>query len=249
MSQSSISEPSAAADLGQTRWSLVAAVREGNAETARESLRALCRRYWISVYVYVRSAGYAADEAAGLVPAFLSRLTNRIREYAPGQATGFRVFLQQQLEEFLQRRPADLDAADVTPGLDPPWPVEKIEANFVVDSSGEQSPAEAMQRAFALELIAFALSKLKKEAEDGGRASLFAAVRPFLRNEPDAQQFDNLAQQLEMSPLAIVIAIKRLRQRFQELVDEELAETVGDRMALEQERQTLLTLAVPNRRS
>jgi hypothetical protein len=50
------------------------------------------------------------------------------------------------------------------------------------------------------------------------------------------------------TPLAALSALKRLRQRFQELLDDALAETVGDPQALENERHTLLTLVMPDQR-
>ena len=51
---------------------------------------------------------------------------------------------------------------------------------------------------------------------------------------------------MKSSPLAAVIAVKRLRQRFQELIDEELAQTIGVGQVLETERHTLLTLVMPD---
>jgi hypothetical protein len=101
-----------------------------------------------------------------------------------------------------------------------------------------------LQRAFALELLAIALERLRREARQSGRAELFDLVRPFLSREPSPDEYARLAAQMSSSPLASVIAVKRLRQRFQELIDDELAQTVGDPQSLENERHTLLTLVL-----
>jgi hypothetical protein len=67
----------------------------------------------------------------------------------------------------------------------------------------------------------------------------------YLSCEPTREDYAGLARQMKTSPLACVIAVKRLRQRFQELIDDELSQTVGDSQALATERQTLFSLVVP----
>ena len=234
-------------DLGQTRWSMVAAVREGSEDDARASLGALCRRYWVPIYIYVRRSGYSFDAASKLVPRFLSHLIVSLRHNKPKLSTGFRAFLQTQLDAFLKSAPdRTAEIEDIT-SLEPPWPIEEIEQRANERRSEHETPSQAMQRGFAIELIAIALSRLKREAEECDRKKLFDAVRPFLSREPAQGDYQELAKQLDASPLAVVIAVKRLRQRFQELIDNELAETVGDLDALLEERQALLTLAMPTK--
>jgi hypothetical protein len=244
-SQHSIVEQRIESDFGRTRWSMVAAVREGTESQARRSLGDLCRRYWVPVYVYVRRAGHSPDDAAWLVQAFLGWLVSRLRLSEPRQSTGFREYLQRELEEFLAADPASIAAAEKLPDMEPPWPLDEIERRQQHEHPASATPAQAMQRGFAFELLAGSLERLRREAEQSGRDDLFEAVRPFLSREPASEDYVALAKSMSSSPLAMVIAVKRLRQRFQELIDEELAQTVGDIKSLENERQTLLSLAIP----
>lgn len=243
-SGSSIAQGRSGVDPGRTRWSIVAAVREGSKEQARRSLGALCRRYWVPVYTYVRRTGRSPESASALVQTFLSDLVSELRADGKQITTGFREFLQERLEQFLSSPHASA-GTEPLPEMGPPWPLEQIEKRQSKGRQAESNPAEALQRAFALEMLAITLERLRREAEESERGALFAAVRPFLSREPTPEDLATLAEQMHISPLAAVIAVKRLRQRFQELIDEELKVTVGDEHALETERHTLLTLVSP----
>jgi len=245
-SQRSLAEQRIDSDFGRTHWSMVAAVHEGGALLARRSLRELCRRYWVPVYAYIRRTGHSPEYAATLVRRFLSHLVERLKIRAPDVRTGFRNYLQTELEAFLASDMSALaSSAEPADDLSPPWPLEEIELRQAMEHPADSSPAQALQRGFALELLAIALYRLRNEAEQSDRGMLFEQVRPYLSQEPSAADYGALAERMRSSPLAMVIAVKRLRQRFQELIDEELAQTVGNAQSLEAERQTLLSLASP----
>lgn len=236
-----------AADFGRTHWSVVAAVRDGGERDAQRSLAELCRRYWVPVYTWVRRCGHPPQGAAALVQAFLSHVVQEIRAGNPEADAGFRLYLQRRLERFLASDWTQLDTATPLPELAPPWPLEEIEQRQQRESLADLSPAQAFHRAFALELLAQGLEELRGEAEKGGRAAMFAAVRPYLARDPAPGEYAQLAQHLGSSPLATVVAVKRLRQRYQELIDAQLAQTVGGPDAFDAERTALLSLlAVPD---
>lgn len=244
-SEPSITERPADSDLGRTRWSMVAAAREGGEADARKSLADLCRRYWVPVYLYVRQTGRPPEDAAQLVQAFLSELVAKLRPSEPRLATGFREYLRTQLERFLARDSTPIASIEMLPEAAPPWPIEEIERRRAREQVAGSTPEEAMQRGFMLELLRISLARLEREAERSGRRALFDAVRPYLSREPSSSDYAALAERLSSAPLTLVIAVKRLRQRFQEIIDEELAETVGDVRSLRHERESLLSLVVP----
>ncbi len=241
----SLEQHAVSADFGRTRWSVVAAVRSGSEADARHSLAELCRRYWVPVYTYVRRCGHPKESAAALVQAFLSHLVHEIRDGDPAADGGFRVFLQRRLEHFLASDWTRLDTTTPMPELAPPWPLEEIEQRQRREQVSDQTPSQAFQRAFALELLAHGLEQLRAEADRGDRGAMFEAVRPFLVREPVPGEYAELAQTLHSSPLATVIAVKRLRQRYQELIDAQLAQTVGGPEAFDAERSALLALLAP----
>jgi RNA polymerase sigma-70 factor (ECF subfamily) len=233
-------------DFGRTRWSMVAAVRDGTAAEARRSLAELCRRYWVPAYVYMRRSGKPPAEAAALVQTFLSRLVTQLRSDDLRIVAGFRVFLLARLEEFLaEGDDGGIHCGEPLSEMRPPWSLEKIEQRQSEEHPPDATPAQALQRAFALEMLAVAMARLEREAEQSGRGALFDSVRPYLSREPSTEDYAAIARDMKSSALAAVIAVKRLRQRFQELVDEELSQTVGDSQALATERHTLFSLVVP----
>lgn len=233
------------ADFGRTRWSVVAAARSGSEAEARESLSKLCRRYWVPVYTYVRRSGRGPETAAASVQQFFGSLLQEIRASDPAADGGFRIFLQRRLEQFLVDHRAVPDAGAGSAETAPPWPLEDIEQRLRLEQPAELGPAQAFQRAFALELLAHGLEMLREEAEHSGRGAMFVAVRPFLTREPHADEYAALSLQLGCSRLATMIAVKRLRQRYQELIDAQLAQTVGGPEAFNAERSALLALLAP----
>lgn len=237
--------PQSAADFGRTRWSVVMAVRSGGEGEARRSLAELCRRYWVPVYAYVRRCGHTPGGAATLVQAFLSHLVQQIRDTDPAAEGGFRAFLQHRLENFLASDWTRMETAAPLDELAPPWPLAQIEERQQREQFPQASPAQAFQRAFAFELLAQGLAQLRDEARHSGRSAMFDEVRPYLTREPGPGEYAQLAQRLQSTPLAAVVAVKRLRQRFQELIDAQLAQTVGSRQSFESERNALLTQLVP----
>lgn len=228
-------------DFGRTRWSMVLAVR-GDAAEAQRSLAELCVRYWVPVYAYVRHCGHPPEAAASLVQAFLGHLVQEIRLGDPAAEGGFRAFLQQRLEAFLARDWRLLETGAPLPEVAPPWPLDQVEQRWRRAQSAHATAQQVFQRAFAVEVLESALEQLRQEAARSRRVDMFDALRPYLAREPGAGEYPELAQRLHCSPLATVIAVKRLRQRYQELIDAQLVQTVGSAEALDAERSALLAL-------
>lgn len=228
-------------DFGRTRWSMVLGVRGGR-EAAQRSLAELCVRYWVPVYAYVRRCGHAPAASAGLVQGFLTRLVHEIRSGELSAEGGFRGFLQERLERYLASDGSREQTGPPDHAFAPPRALESIEAAQSRAHEPHAAPAQAFQRAFALEVLEQGLAQLRAEAEHAGRGAMFEAVRPFLAREPAPGEYAALAHRLECSPLAAAIAVKRLRQRFQELIDVQVVQTVDSPEALAAERAALLSL-------
>jgi RNA polymerase sigma-70 factor (ECF subfamily) len=114
-----------------------------------------------------------------------------------------------------------------------------LEARYQRDAMPGRSPEQAYQRNYALEVLAAAHARLRQEAMQAGRSAMFEAMEPLLGVEPVPGQMDAIARQLGLRPLAAVMALKRLRQRFRELAEYELSETVSNAADLQAEREAL----------
>jgi RNA polymerase sigma-70 factor (ECF subfamily) len=232
---------SAADPFAITRWSLVAAASE-----AQQPLTELCLHYWYPVYAQARRRGLVPERAQHLTQAFFETLVDdrlsRLHEDPPPR---FRTWLQGELQQFLDR--AALAPAEVAmPTLLPPLPIDLLEKRFAVDQDADEALEQGFNRRFALEVLGRAVNRLRREAQQAGRERMFARLAPYLVREPAPADYAQLAAELQSQPLALVVALKRLRQRYRELVDDELAQTVRSADDLEAERAALHTALQPH---
>ena len=228
--------PQISAGFAQTRWSLVA----GATERAQASLAELCVRYWFPVYAYVRRSGHPPDDAQQVTLAYFHHLvTQRLGQRNPAAPGRFREFLLAELDQFLARRWDGKPVPRPAEGLASPAPLALLESRHQAEMVGTASAAAAFQRGFAADILAHALERLRREAVQAGRLPLFEALEPWLATEPPPGEYEAMAERLQSRPLSLVMALKRLRQRFRELADDELVETVANGSDLEAERAAL----------
>lgn len=214
-------------------------------EHRHRALLELCLQYWHPVYSYLRHCGHSPDLAEDIARAFFEELLQERLPLARAAAghVRFRGFLIEALHRFLVqdwRELAGARAVALTP-LRPPAGAELEARHLQPAGQPPQDPAAAFKRSYALTLISLAYARLAKEAADEGRAALFEVLAPYLGAAPQPGQLEDIARRLSTRPLVLAIAMQRLRQRFQELVREELAETVSDEAELSRERAELLS--------
>ena len=232
MSVSSQSSPG----LPTTCWSLVVHCDPSH-DTRAAALGELCQRYWYPVYAYLRHSGHAPEIAQDITRAFLADL---LRE--PPAATSqlprprFRDFLLERLRGFLAADWRDLPVADATL---PEPAVAELEARNRLDHAQGTAPVDAYQRSFAAEIIARALARLHDEARQSDHLDMLDALLPYLTAQPAPGDYEAIARRLGQRPLALIVALKRLRQRFRELVGRELSDTVDSPADLIEEQRTL----------
>jgi hypothetical protein len=88
-------------------------------------------------------------------------------------------------------------------------------------------------------VIATALGKLEAEARVAGKSALFDALRDYLLELPDVNEYAALAERLQLRRNTLAVAIHRLRTRLRELVQAELTDTVDSDSALATELASL----------
>ncbi len=233
-----------APDFGNTRWSLVAALKprdsDAGGDAARQRLFELCLHYWYPVYVYLRRCGHAPDVAQKMTAGFFAQLLRDGPRRAAGAHVGrFRLFLQEELHRYLSRNPS-IDI-DIPAELASPLPLDELEARQQTEPTDGESPEQSMQRGFALEVIGHARARLREEARQAGRLAMYEAMERYLGAEPEPGEYEALANRLGAKPVFVALAVKRLRQRFRELVELELSQTVSNAADLDSERVALLS--------
>ncbi len=221
-----------------TRWSVVMHQATTQDSAAQGALTELAQRYWYPIYAYVRRCGHAPAIAQDITRSFLQHLLQSFQDGRRLTANEhFRRYLLAELNVFLAAdwRVAAVDerfSAQVVAPLD-------LESRFQRDNAHASSPEAAYQRSFALEVLARAFRRLRSEARKTGHLEMYESLEGFLGSDPGPGIYDAMARTLKTRPLALVVALKRLRQRFRELVGEELADTVTSADDLIAEQQAL----------
>jgi RNA polymerase sigma-70 factor (ECF subfamily) len=177
--------------------------------------------------------------AEGIVRSFLQGL---LREAGHDHASSelYRRFLLDRLHAFLAADWRDSFAEEV---VDRSLAVPSdMEVRYQRDHADACSPDDTFQRAFALQVLHRAFRRLRNEAEQTAHIDMYDALEPYLACDPGPGEYESTGQRLGRRPIALALALNRLRQRFRELVSEELADTVGSADDLLAEQDALLAV-------
>ncbi len=227
-----------------THWSLVLAAGNTQSLQAKEALETLCRAYWYPLYAYVRRKGYDAHCAEDLIQEFFARLLARNYLSVADRNRGkFRSFLLGSLEHFLAREWTKAHAQKRGGGkavisLDQ----AEAENRYLLEPAHELTAERIFDRRWATTLLDQAMSRLRKECVDKQKGELFARVESVLFCQKGNTCYADVAAALKMSEGAIKVAIHRLRQRYGELVRDEIAQTVVTPEEVDEELHYLFTV-------
>lgn len=220
------------AQFATTRWSLVLAAR-GGTQLARGALETLCGIYRPAVVQFVRRLGHDADAAEDLTQSFFVHFLEHDVSARADRARGsFRAYLLTAIRHFVSNDARAGRSARRGGGV--------LLSEWVDDAAiDEDTPDAAFHRAWALSLLRQALDKLRDEAAAAGKSVLFRTLRDFLVEAPEPVDYERAAASLGLRRNTVAVAVHRLRQRLQELVREEIADTVGDSAEAEVEIRQL----------
>ena len=84
------------------------------------------------------------------------------------------------------------------------------------------------------------MQRLREEHREGSRAELFECLQSQLWGETAAIPYEALSKRLGMSNVHLRVAAHRMRQRYREILREEIAQTVTDSEEIEDEIRHLL---------
>jgi RNA polymerase sigma-70 factor (ECF subfamily) len=74
---------------------------------------------------------------------------------------------------------------------------------------------------------------------------MFEQLKPTLTGDKNVMAYRHIAGQLDMTEGAVKVAVHRLRQRYRELLREEIAQTVDDPGQVEEEIRQLFRALGP----
>ena len=206
--------------------------------SARDALGELAARYWYPVYIYVRRCGHAPEAAGSIARRFLQQLLREVDHHDAQPSQGhYRSYLLSRLHAFLAA--GSINNGD--PMTEPDMPAD-LEARYQHDHLDQLSPEQSYQRGFALQMLHRTLRRLTEEARQTGHVPMFELLEQFLARDPAPGEYEAIATRLRVRPLTLVMALKRMRQRFRELAAEELIDTVASAEDLAAEQDALLAI-------
>jgi len=227
-----------------THWSVVLTAGQTNTTNARDALARLCQSYWYPLYAYVRRRGYSPQDAEDLTQEFFARfLEQNWVERADREKGRFRTFLLSAMSYFLSNE-WDKARAQKRGGGVPLLPLEfdVAETRYCREPVDNMTPEQHFERRWVLALLEQVLNRLRAEYEQDGKAEVFAALNPCLVGDRTSQPYAALAAKLGMSEGAIKSAVHRLRQRYRQLLREEIGNTVAGPGEVEEELRHLFAV-------
>lgn len=229
-------------DFTATHWTQVAeAAAQDESESARAALSALCDKYWLPIYSFLRRKGYSPADAEDLTQGFLTHLIEGNAVARADRSRGrFRTFLLGALHRYLideSRRMTVQKRAGRR--IHVPMDSRAMEEGYLEEQDPGLSPDEVFDRRWAAAVLQNALGELAREFQECGQADRFEHLKRFLGESPDEGDYQAIAAQLGLAMKAVSSAVCRLRQRFSELVHQNVLTTVGCLEEVDQEFKQL----------
>lgn len=224
-----------------TAWSVVLlAGRDGQPQAAK-ALETLCSTYWYPLYAFVRRRGHDSVEAEDLTQAFFAHLLERGGLVRADPARGkFRSYLLGALKRFLidewkhATRQVRGGGASII-SLDR----ESAEERYRLEPTDGLTAEKLYERRWAVTLLNQVLAALEREQAAVRRPAVFERLKQYLLGDSSAPAYAETAAELGMTEEAVKAAVYRLRRRYRELLELEIARTVAGPAEVEEELQAL----------
>jgi RNA polymerase sigma-70 factor (ECF subfamily) len=226
-----------------THWSVVLSAQDPYCSRSRDALESLCRTYWYPLYSYARRGGHSPPDAEDLTQGFFVRLLEKDYLKAAAREKGrFRTFLLVALKRYLANQ-WDRQHAQKRGGF---APVVQIDQNLAESRFASEPaynlPADLLfDRQWAMTLLDRTMTQLQQEYVASGRAQLFDYLRNCLTKEESALPYAEIAGRLKLTEAAVKMAVHRLRGRYREILQHEIAQTVSTPEEIEEEIRHLFS--------
>jgi len=227
-----------------THWSVVLNAQDTSSQLAAAALEKLCCAYWYPLYVYVRRQGEDEESAKDLTQGFFVRLLEKHYVAQAQREKGkFRSFLLAALKHFLADE-RDKARAQKRGGGQTFISLETAtgEQRYRLEPVETLSADRLFERRWALTLLEQARARLRDEYLELGKSSLYERLKVFESGDKNGPPYTQLAEELGLTEGGVKSAVSRLRQRYRELVREEVAHTVDNPEEVDGEIRHLISV-------
>jgi DNA-directed RNA polymerase specialized sigma24 family protein len=225
------------APFNTTRWTRVCLAKT-DSEDGRRALADLCDAYYEPVVAYLRRVFRDADAAREMSHAFFAEMLNGGTINTAERERGrFRSYLLGSVKHFVSHQREAAQRMKRGGGMEA-VSLDDEEAAGLPDA--RQLPPDAeFDRQWAMTVIARGMEALRAECVGEGRGAFFDSVSGILNGHASHGDQTALAASCGMSFDAFRMAVSRLKKRLRQSVKCEVAGTLEDPAAVQDEMETL----------
>lgn len=224
-----------------SRWSLVLRASTEDAAATR-ALGELMSLYWEPLYFYARRRGWSVEDAQDAVQGFYGELVRREAVKRVDQARGrLRTFFLSAFENYLADRwragqAQKRGGGEALLSLD----VALAEDRLATEPVDALSPGRLFDRRWISTLLERVLAALRAEFAAEGKGALFEVAQAALARDAAHFGYAEAGVALGLSENAMKKAVARLRAKYRETLQREIADTLSDPADAENEMHALL---------
>ncbi|MFT5467069.1 MAG: RNA polymerase sigma factor (sigma-70 family) [Verrucomicrobiales bacterium] len=234
--------PNSHAAFEPTRWSIVLRAR-GEGAIAEKALADLCQTYWFPLYAFGRRAGSSAADAEDLVQGFFAYVVRKdLFAAADAQKGKLRTFLLTAFRRYRRDEYVKANAVKRGGGSVVSFDASEAENWYAEEEQDGETPETMFDRQWALNVLDRAVEKLEQDAAKRKKSAEFEALRAFLTGVPETEDYEQIAEALQMKVNAIRVAIHRLRAKFSAALREVVRDTHFDDTDVDEEMRHLLNV-------
>jgi RNA polymerase sigma-70 factor (ECF subfamily) len=217
---------------------------QGQSPAAHEALEKLCRAYWRPIYGFIRRQGATPEDAQDLTQGFFALLLERRDLDTVRREKGrLRSYLLTSLKHFLTNERYRATAIKRGEGrrlisLEALRDCERIDGSPADTLTADQ----IFERRWAMTVLDQVLARLEEDYLATGKMRLFERLQESFTDGPDSLSQIEIARELGMTENAVNQAFHRFRQRYRELLREEVAHTVTVAVNIEDELRHLIAV-------
>ena len=226
-----------------TQWSVVLLSAQSRAPGSKAALAELCLLYWFPLYAFVRRRGYSPADTQDLVQGiFLHLLDHKALAEVDPRKGKFRCFLLASIKNYLSKE-ADRARCWKRGGNVEfvPWDTANAEEVCQFEPADFLTAETIFDARWATALLQETMARLSNQYAAQGRSATLQVLEPFLApgGVQGVPSYEQAADQLQVSIVAVKTLIHRMRKQFTTLLREEVARTVSDPAGIDAEIHSL----------